>query len=37
MIKNTEENMKKLEEYINTRDFDEIKITDLILPEKRNG
>jgi predicted AlkP superfamily pyrophosphatase or phosphodiesterase len=30
MIKNTEENMKILEEYINTRDFDEIKITDLI-------
>lgn len=30
MIKNTEENMNKLEEYINTRDFDEIKITDLI-------
>lgn len=30
MIKNTEENMKILEEYVNTRDFDEIKITDLI-------
>ena len=30
MIKNTDENMKKLEEYINTRDFDEIKITDLV-------
>lgn len=30
MIKNTDENIKKLEEYINTRDFDEIKITDLI-------
>ena len=24
MIKNTDENMKKLEEYIDTRDFDEI-------------
>ena len=30
MIKNTQENMSKLEEYINTRDFDEIKITDLV-------
>ena len=30
MIKNTDENMKKLEEYIDTRDFDEIKITDLV-------
>lgn len=30
MIKNTEENMKKLEEYMETRDFDEIKITDVI-------
>lgn len=30
MIKNTEENLKMLEEYVNNRDFNKIKINDLI-------
>ena len=30
MIKNTEENLKMIEEYVNNRDFNKIKINDLI-------
>ena len=30
MIKNTEENLKMIEEYVNNRDFNKIKINELI-------